>query len=80
MFIMTISINPDQIPEAHLNLLIKTATQIIKKTPDGYAYCKVPLNNFQSYVLWIGLNSSNVLEEHYFLTDDFVLSPIKNRQ
>lgn len=77
---MTISISPDQIPETHLNLLIKVATQIIRKTSDGYAYCSVPLNDFQSYVLWIGLNSSNVLEEHYFLTDDFVLGPIKNHQ
>lgn len=77
---MTVNIDPNQIPETHLNLLIKTATQIIKKTSDGYAYCRVPYNDKEAFVLWVGLNSNNVLEEHYFFTNDMVLAPIKNRQ
>lgn len=77
---MTVSINPEQIPEAHLKLLVKTATQIMQKTSDGYAYCRVPCNDAQSYVLWVGLNQDNILEEHYFYTDDLVYAPIKNRQ
>ena len=76
---MTVEINPNQIPEKYLQLLIGTATKIIKKTRNGYAYCNVPINAAQSYVLWVGLNDKNVLEECYFLSDDLVCNPIVNR-
>ena len=76
---MTVEINPNQIPEKYLQLLIGTATKIIKKTRNGYAYCNVPINAAQSYVLWIGLYDKNVLEECYFLLDYLLINPITIR-
>lgn len=76
---MTVEIKPDQIPEKYLQVLISAATKIIKKTRNGYAYCNVPINAVQSYVLWVGLNDKNVLEECYFLSDDLLINPITVR-
>lgn len=75
---MTVEISPEKIPEVYLKLLITAATQIIHKTPDSYAFVRVPADNF-TYLLWIGLNQDNNLEECYFVTNDVVVAPIITR-
>lgn len=76
---MTYNISPDLIPKRYLDLLISTATKVIHNTNKDYAYVNVPSED-KSYVLWIGLNSENRLEECYFVSDDFIGHPIKLRQ
>lgn len=76
---MTVEIKPNQIPEKYLQVLISAATKIIKKTVNGYAYVNVPINACQNYILWVGLNKNNKLEECYFLSDDLLINPITAR-
>lgn len=76
---MTVEIKPNQIPEKYLQVLISAATKIIKKTVNGYAYVNVPINAYQNYILWVGLNKNNKLEECYFLSDDLLVNPITAR-
>ena len=76
---MTYNISPDLIPKRYLDLLISTATKIIKTTTDDFAFVRVPTKD-KTYVLWVGLNAEERLEETYFVTDDFMVSPIDLRR